>query len=227
MKKFLLLLACMPLLAEAESAYKIDESPLSFYGITESINKMRLSQASHDNYLFFGDSIVQALKQDKLHVNYVNMGIAGDTVHGVFKQIKESPIGKYNGVVVSVGANNLLQGQSGSALGDEIKDVIDYAAPRSKRIFVMETFVPNRIKYPFVSSDFGAANVKIYKACSKYKNCQVIPLPKEMIGKKGIKMKYTLPDGVHPNALGFTLWKREINKKMANFPYDFYYRVRY
>ncbi|WP_337036362.1 SGNH/GDSL hydrolase family protein [Enterobacter asburiae] len=228
MKKISLFFALsMPLMAQAESPYKIDESPKSFYGITESINNMRLSQASNDNFLFFGDSIVQALKQNKLHVNYVNMGIAGDTVHGVMKQIKEAPIGNFNGILVSVGANNLLQGQHGKELGDEIGAVIDYAAPRTKQLYVMETFVPNRLKYPFISPDFDAANRIIYKTCSQYKNCQVIPLPKGMIGKDGIDLKYTISDGVHPNALGFTLWKREINKKMANFPYNLYYRVRY
>ncbi|ANG91858.1 SGNH/GDSL hydrolase family protein [Enterobacteriaceae bacterium 155047] len=227
MKTIFLMLALSPFLAQAESIYKTDESPMSFYGITNQINKMRLSQASHESYLFFGDSIIQALKQDKLHVEYVNLGIAGDTVHGVFKRIKETPIEKYNGVLVSVGANNFMQGESGEALGGEIAAVIEYAAPRAKQLFVMETFVPNRVKYPFVAADFPSANARIHTTCSQFKNCHVIPLPKNMINKDGIKLKYTHSDGVHPNALGFTLWKREINKKMAVFPYDLYYRVRY
>lgn len=227
MKKIIVLLALTSFFAQSESQYKIDESPSSFYGITNKINKMRLSQASHDNYLFFGDSIVQALKQEKLYVDYVNMGIGGDTVHGVFKRIKETPVEKYHGVFLSVGANNFLQGESGEALGDEIAAVINYTAPRAKQFYVMEPFVPNRVKNPSVTADFSAANEKIHKACSQFKNCKVIPLPKKMIGKDGIKLKYTISDGVHPNALGFTLWKREINKKMADFPYDYYYRVRY
>ncbi|WP_081946098.1 SGNH/GDSL hydrolase family protein [Cedecea neteri] len=153
--------------------------------------------------------------------------MGGDTVHGVLKRIKETHIDKYDGLLISVGANNFLQGESGWDLVDEIGAIIDYAPPRTKQLYVMETFVPNRLKYPFISSDFGAANRMIYKTCSQYKNCQVIPLPKGMIGKDGIDLKYTIADGVHPNALGFTLWKREINKKMANFPYNLYYRARY
>lgn len=222
-----LLLAVTPFLAHSESAYKIDESPESFYGITNKINKMRLSQALPDNYLFFGDSIVQALKPNDLYMKFVNLGIGGDTVHGVFKRIKETPIEKYRGVLVSVGANNLLQGEAGDALGNELVAVIAYTAPRAKQLYVMETFVPNRLENTSVTPAFKEANTKIYQACAQYKNCQIIPLPKTMIGKDGIEQKYSISDGTHPNALGFALWKREINKKMADFPYDYYYRVRY
>lgn len=227
MKNFLLLLTLTPAIVVAESAYQLDEGNLSFYGITNKINKMKLAQASPENYLFFGDSIVQGLNLNKLHMNYVNMGIGGDTVHGVFKRIRETKIDAYKGILVSVGANNFLRGQSGWDLGDEIMEVIDYAAPKAKRLFVMETFVPNRVMNPSVSADFASANAKIYTACAKYKNCQVIPMPEGMIGKDGLKRDYSIYDGIHLNAMGYTLWKRELNKKMADFPVNYYYRARY
>lgn len=226
-KKTALLLALMPFFSHAESAYRIDESQLSFFGITNKINTMRLSQASEQNYLFFGDSIVQGLNPNDMHMGYVNLGIGGDTVHGVFKRIKETPIERYDGIFVSVGANNFLQGESGWDLGDEIMEVIDYAAPKAKKLFVMETFVPNRVVNPSVSSYFASANSKIHTACAKYKNCQVVPLPDGMIGKDGLKRDYSIYDGTHLNPIGYTLWKREINKKMADFPVNYYYRLRY
>ncbi|HBN7128704.1 TPA: SGNH/GDSL hydrolase family protein [Escherichia coli] len=227
MKKIVLTIALMPVIAMAESPYRIDEGPISFYGITNKINKMKLSQAPKNNYLFFGDSIVQGLNPNKMHMSYVNLGIGGDTVHGVFKRVKETPIEKYDGVLLSVGANNFLQGESGWDLGDEIMEVIDYAAPKAKRLFVMETFVPNRVMNSSVSADFASANAKIHTACAKYKNCQVIPMPEGMIGKDGLKRDYSIYDGIHLNAMGYTLWKRELNKKMADFPVNYYYRARY
>jgi lysophospholipase L1-like esterase len=226
-KNYLLLLALMPSFVMAESTYKLDEGEIIFFGITNKINKMKLSQASKENYLFFGDSIVQGLNPNKMHMSYVNLGIGGDTVHGVFKRIRETKIDTYNGILVSVGANNFLQGESGWDLGDEIMEVIDYAAPKAIRLFVMETFVPNRVMNPSVSADFASANAKIHTACAKYKNCQVIPVPEGMIGKDGLKRDYSIYDGIHLNAMGYTLWKRELNKKMADFPVNYYYRARY
>ncbi|EFN7967806.1 hypothetical protein ED741_00920 [Escherichia coli] len=61
-----------------------DESPLSFWGITNKENQMRLSQAKYDSILMFGDSITQGLNQNGLHFEYANLGIAGDTVQGIF-----------------------------------------------------------------------------------------------------------------------------------------------
>lgn len=217
----------MPFLSHAESSYRIDESRLSFFGITNKINTMRLSQASDRNYLFFGDSIVQGLNPNDMHVDYVNLGIGGDTVHGVFKRIKETPIERYDGVLVSVGANNFLQGESGWDLGDELIEVIDYAAPKAKKLFVMETFVPNRTMNITVSPDFQSANEKIHAACAKYTNCHVISMPDGMIGKEGLKKEFSISDGIHLNAMGYTLWKRELNKKMADFPVNYYYRLKY
>lgn len=226
-KKLTFLLALMPFFSHAESAYRIDEGQLSFFGITNKINNMRLSQASSKNYLFFGDSIIQGLNPNGMHMDYVNLGIGGDTVHGVFRRIKETPIERYDGVLVSVGANNFLQGESGWDLGDELMEVIDYAAPKAKKLFVMETFVPNRTMNLTVSSDFASANAKIHTACAKYINCQVIPMPEGMVGKEGLKKEFSISDGIHLNAVGYTLWKIEINKKMADFPYNLYYRARY
>lgn len=226
-KKILLLLALTPSIVMAESAYKTNESELSFFGITNKINKMKMSQSSPKSYLFFGDSIVQGLNPNKMHMDYVNLGIGGDTVHGIFKRIKETHIEKYDGVLVSIGANNFLQGESGWDLGDEIMEVIDYAAPKAKKLFVMETFVPNRELNPNVSADFASANAKLRTACDKYKNCQVIPMPESMVGKDGLNRDYSIYDGIHLNAMGYTLWKRELNKKMADFPVNYYYRARY
>lgn len=227
MKKIVLILALMPAIAMAESPYRIDDGSIIFFDITNKINKMRLSQASTNNYLFFGDSIVQGLNPNKMHMSYVNLGIGGDTVHGVFKRIKETQIEKYDGVLLSVGANNFLQRESGWILGDELIEVIDYAAPKTKKLFVMETFVPNRLLNPSVSEDFASANAKIHTACARYKNCQVIPMPESMVGKEGLKREYSIYDGIHLNAIGYTLWKRELNKKMADFPVNYYYRARY
>ena len=227
MKKITLLLALTPFLSQAESSYRIDESQLSFFGITNKINAMRLSQASERNYLFFGDSIVQGLNPNDMHMDYVNLGIGGDTVHGVFKRIKETPIERYDGVLVSVGANNFLQGESGWDLGDELMEVIDYSAPKAKKLFVMETFVPNRTMNLTVSSDFASANAKIHTACAKYRNCKVIPMPAGMVGKEGLNKEFSIIDGIHLNAMGYSLWKVELNKKMADFPVNYYYRARY
>lgn len=203
-----------------------DESPLSLYGVVNKINQMKLSQVSDksDTILMFGDSITQGLNHNDLHFNYINLGIAGDTVHGIKKRIKETSISEYKAVFITAGTNNLLMGELGIHLGMEMTEIIDYAAPRSKVLYVSQTFVPNREKLAHVTQDFTNADYLIKKACSKYTNCIIVPLPAGMIGANGIDAKYTLPDATHLTGQAYSLWKVELNKALATFPYSVYYR---
>ncbi|HCL6635107.1 TPA: hypothetical protein N2Q63_004752 [Citrobacter freundii] len=203
-----------------------DESPLSLYGVVNKINQMKLSQVDDksDTTLMFGDSITQGLNHNDLHFKYVNLGIAGDTVHGIKKRIKETNISEYKAVFITAGTNNLLMGELGIHLGLEMAEAIDYAAPRSKILYVSQTFVPNREKLTHITKDFPNADYLIKKTCSKYTNCIFVPLPEGMIGVNGIDAKYTLPDATHLTGHAYSLWKLELNKTMATFPYSVYYR---
>lgn len=211
----------------ADNVSNPDPIKLDFYSTTKFINVMKLSQGSDKSVLLFGDSIVQSLNGNDMHFDYVNLGIGGDTASGVLNRMKGVSLGSYKSVFVSVGTNNLIMGQSGTLLGEAISDIINYAAPKSKKIFVSEVFVPNSTINKQIPGNFASANASIYATCAKYKNCSIIPLPKKFIGDRGLSPDMSLSDGIHLNATAYELWKIELNKKMADFPVNYYYRARY
>lgn len=202
-----------------------NESPLSFWDITNKENQMRMSQAKNESILMFGDSITQGLNQNDMHFEYVNLGIAGDTVDGVFRRIKEADISKYRGVFIEIGTNNLLRLQSAGDLSSEIDAVIQYASENAKSVYVNEVFIPNLNKFPTIESNFNAIQHRIHTTCNSYKNCKVIKIPSDIYDSKGIKESMSIEDGVHLNGKAYKIWKKELNKSMAEFPYGLYFRI--
>lgn len=227
MYKLLSLLILIPHLCMADGVSNPAPIRLDFYSTTKFISDMKLSQGSEKSALMFGDSIVQSLNGNDMHFDYVNLGIGGDTAAGVLSRMKDVNLGAYKSVFVSVGTNNLFVGQRGAQLGEAISEIITYAAPRSKELFVSEVFVPNSTINKQIPDDFPEADTAIHHACSKFKNCRVIPLPKKFIGDNGLSLDMSLEDGVHLNSTAYKLWKVEINKVMADFPVNYYYRARY
>ncbi|HBN5338388.1 TPA: hypothetical protein L3F15_002444 [Enterobacter cloacae] len=218
----------IPAHADMSTIFKADESELSFYGITNKIIHMKLSQIDDQEasktIIMFGDSITQGLNPNGLHFDYVNAGIGGDTVHGIKARVKNEDLGRYRAVFIESGTNNLLMGENGSLVGDEIVEMIEYAAPKSKKLYVSQVFVPNRGKITQIAKDAPLADYKIKLTCSKFKNCVVVPLPAGVIGENGIKPEYSLPDSTHLNGKAYALWKDELNRAMAFFPYSLYYK---
>lgn len=214
--------------ADMFTIFKADESELSFYGITNKIIHMKLSQIDDEEagktIVMFGDSITQGLNQNGLHFDYVNAGIGGDTVHGIKARVKSEDLGRYRAVFIESGTNNLLMGEIGSQVGDEIVEMIEYAAPRTRKLYISQVFVPNRDKITQIAKDASLADYKIKQTCAKFKNCVVIPIPAGVIGENGIKPEYSLPDSTHLNGKAYALWKDELNKAMASFPYSVYYK---
>ncbi|HDC4664554.1 TPA: hypothetical protein O8U43_001930 [Enterobacter cloacae] len=214
--------------ADMSTIFKADESELSFYGITNKIIHMKLSQIDDQEasktIIMFGDSITQGLNPNGLHFDYVNAGIGGDTVHGIKARVKSEDLGRYRAVFIESGTNNLLMGESGDLLGDEIAEMIEYAAPKAKKLYVSQVFVPNRSKITQIAKDAKIADYKIKLTCAKFQNCVVIPIPAGIIGDDGITPEYSLPDSTHLNGKAYALWKDELNRAMATFPFSLYYK---
>lgn len=222
------ILICFSAHADMFTIFKGDQSDLSFYGITNKLIHMRLSQIDEKEasktVLMFGDSITQGLNPNGLHFDYVNAGIGGDTVYGIKARVKNEDLGRYRAIFIESGTNNLLMGEIGSQVGDEIIEMIEYAAPKAKKLYVSQVFVPNRDKITQIAKDAPLADYKIKLTCAKFKNCVVVPLPAGVIGENGIKPEYSLPDSTHLNGKAYELWKDELNKAMATFPYSLYYK---
>lgn len=80
------------------------------------------------------------------------------------------------------------------------------------------------IRYLTSQKDAPLADYKIKLTCAKFRNCVVVPLPAGVIGENGIKPEYSLSDSTHLNGKAYALWKDELNKAMASFPYSVYYK---
>ncbi|MBL5913933.1 SGNH/GDSL hydrolase family protein [Enterobacter asburiae] len=214
--------------ADMPTIFRTDESALSFYGVTNKINKMKLSQINNkekkNTVLMLGDSITQGLNNNDLHFESVNLGIGGDTVHGLKARIKDIDTENWKSVFIEIGTNNILMGENGIQLGEEISELIDYASKNSKQLFVSEVFIPNRSVVNGISEDASQANAILYKKCSEFNNCKIIKIPESMLISGSLTSKYTIYDGIHLNGDAYSKWKVEINKSLAEFPYSLYYK---
>ncbi|EFH4015152.1 TPA: SGNH/GDSL hydrolase family protein [Escherichia coli] len=228
MKSYIFLLTCLPMTGWAQEGLIPNESGLSFFQeTTNKINKIKLSQAPNKSILMFGDSITQAMNQNNLHFSSVNLGTGGERVESIFKRIKETDIQKYDGVYISGGSNNFLHGESGVQVGEKIAEAVVFTAAKAKHVYVTGVLVPNLKLNPQVQNNFKDANSIIKSTCKKYKNCEFINIPSEIVGKDGNNLNYTIEDGIHLNKEGYSLLKENLNKKMADFPVNYYYKFTY
>ncbi|ABP59735.1 SGNH/GDSL hydrolase family protein [Enterobacter sp. 638] len=196
-----------------------------FHSTTDKINSMKLSQASTDDFLLFGDSITQGLNHNNLSFDHTNLGIGGDTVKRIMERVKTTDIAIYNGVYLFGGVNDILVGRSGADISKDISDAINYIAPRAKVLYVSEVFIPNQ-RATFVNGGgLDSINTNIASYCAKFTNCHLISLPEGLTIDKVLKPDMSICDGTHLSAAGYALWKAQLNKNMASLPARMYYKL--
>lgn len=196
-----------------------------FHSTTDKINAMKLSQASTDDFLLFGDSITQGLNHNNISFDHTNLGIGGDTVKRIMERVISTDISMYKGIYFFGGVNDILVGHSGANISKDISDAINYIAPRAKVLYVSEVFIPNERAIFVNGGGLDSINANIASYCAKFTNCHLITLPEGLTINKVLKKDMSICDGTHLNGAGYALWKAQLNKNMAPLPARVYYNL--
>lgn len=170
---------------------------------------------THGYGLAQGDGFVpqlQAWLRDQgADVTVVNAGVSGDTTAGGAARIDWSLADEPDALIVALGGNDVLRGQSPEAARANLETILQKAAPRP--VLLIGIGVPGNYG-PDYKADFEA----IYPALAEKYDTLLVddflgPLAAQApIGQ--VMDTYMQGDGIHPNAAGVALIVEEIGPKV-------------
>jgi acyl-CoA thioesterase-1 len=149
--------------------------------------------------------LAQRLHAERLDYKVANASISGETTHGGRNRIEgELKTHRPTVVIVELGANDGLRGNSIDSTRANLEAIIDASRRAGARVLLVGMRLP---------PNYGAAYVgkfqQIYADIAKKKKVPLVPFLFEGFGEDP---KYFLPDGIHPTAQAQavmldTVWK--------------------
>jgi acyl-CoA thioesterase-1 len=144
------------------------------------------------------------LKQNGYSHQVVNGGVSGDTTAGGVRRIvwlmKHNP----KIVILGLGANDGLRGQSLEEMESNLERIIKVCRGNGARVLLAGMKIP-----PNYGDEYSVGFEKVYERLAKKHELRLIPFLLEGIAAK---REYTQPDGLHPLGPGYaivteTVWK--------------------
>ncbi len=172
-----------------------------------------------ERWIFVGDSLTEgygiskenaypALLEKKLNahlletkrekqIKVVNAGVSGSTSASGLSRLKWHLKQPATVVVIALGANDGLRGQSVENLTKSLNEMIDFAKSQKAKVVIAGMRLPQ---------NYGAAYVKKFETSfvevSKQKQVELIPFLLEGVAAD---KSLNLSDGIHPNEKGHQL----------------------
>ena len=136
----------------------------------------------------------QKLAADGFDYEVVNAGISGDTTAGGVRRIDWSLEGDVKIVILELGANDILRGQSLSAMKQNLSTIIEHAKSRGAQVLLAGMEAPTNSGLDYSRWTHGA-----FSELAKEHNVPFIPFFLERVA--GIQ-SLNQADGIHPNPAG-------------------------
>jgi acyl-CoA thioesterase-1 len=127
----------------------------------------------------------------------VNAGVSGDTTAGALRRagsLFREPIGL---LVVWIGANDGLRGQSVDAMQKNIEAILTTAKSHTVPTMLVQMHVP-----PNYGPDYSSRFESVFPQLARKYGVPLIPFPLDQVAGEA---ELNLADGVHPNAKGHAL----------------------
>lgn len=173
-----------------------------------------------ENIVFIGDSLtegyqlpqeasypslVQAkINKDGKDYKVINGGVSGSTSASAMSRLNWFLKSKPKVVVLALGSNDGLRGQSISKMKANLSAVIEKAKSKNIKVLLAGLQIP-----PNYGRDYANKFKDVFVTLSKSYQVELIPFILE--GVAGIP-KYNLPDGIHPNADGYKIVSETVYK---------------
>jgi acyl-CoA thioesterase-1 len=142
----------------------------------------------------FPSRIAERLRREGYDYRVVNAGVSGDTSAGGLRRVDWVLRARPEIVIVALGANDGLRGQSVAALRDNLEAIVRRTQAAGARVLLAGMRMPPNYGEPF-TREFAAA----YQAVARRTGAPLVPFLLD-----GVAANPTLnqPDGIHPNAEG-------------------------
>jgi len=168
--------------------------------------------------LFVGDSKTDGCEWWELFRNnrVKNRGIDGDNTEGVLARLDEITNSKPAKIFLEIGTNDLALRRTISQTSNDYSTILDQiikASPKTK-IYVQSILPryddPNR--KGGVSNDSITELNKVLQTLAQQKCLTYIDLYPHFVDEKGRLQKKLSLDGVHLNAQGYAIWKKQVER---------------
>jgi acyl-CoA thioesterase I len=148
----------------------------------------------------------QRLDRDGLEYEIVNAGVSGDTSAGGRARIDWALEGDVRIVILELGANDILRGQSIPAMKANLGDIIERVKARGAEVLLAGMEAPTNMGIQYRNAVHGA-----YESLAREHNVRFLPFFLDRVA--GIE-SLNLPDRIHPNAEGTKIVAETIYKSL-------------
>ncbi len=130
------------------------------------------------------------------HVDVTNAGVSGDTTAGGLARFDFSVGPDADGVVIALGANDALQGQSPEQARENIRAMIERARARGLDIVLAGMLAPLNL-----GEDYRDRFDRLYVELETEEDVALYPF---ILGPVALEPDLLMADGMHPTAEGVT-----------------------
>lgn len=137
-----------------------------------------------------------ALKAKGINVEVVNAGVSGDTSSGGLSRIDWSVPDDADAVIVELGANDALRGIDPKITKATLEKIVTQLRDKKIEVLLAGMRAPRNL-----GTEYAAAFDPIYSEIASRQNVALYPF---FLDGVAADPKFSLADGMHPNAAGVT-----------------------
>lgn len=134
------------------------------------------------------------LEADGYRYEVVNAGVSGDTSAGGLRRLDWALDGDVRFLILELGANDLLRGQSVREMKKNLGEIIERAKARGVRVLLAGMYAPTN-----AGADYQREVQAAYQSLAREHEVPLIPFFLDRVA--GIE-SLNQPDGIHPNVEG-------------------------
>jgi lysophospholipase L1-like esterase len=221
-------LSCIPTKRTEEWWLQRHAQKMTEKAVSETTNKTDNNKPF--DLIFIGDSIVHAWElegEDAWHTHFghlttLNLGYAGDRTEHVLWRIENGEIDNIEAsyVVLLIGTNNAgHRHDKPSEIADGIKRIIATITKKIPhcKIILTALFPRSRNKHKRMRRAVDETNDII---CTLANSHPIIwfDINQHFLDDTGVLHESVMPDLLHPNALQYEIWAKELTKFISPFP---------
>jgi acyl-CoA thioesterase-1 len=138
--------------------------------------------------------LASRLRRDGYRYRVVNAGVSGDTSAGALRRLDWVLRARPAVVIVALGANDGLRGQSVTALRRNLDQIVERCQSSGARVLLAGMRLP-----PNYGDAYGRAFARVYPAVARRRGVALMPF---LLDGVATIPSLNQPDGIHPNAAG-------------------------
>jgi lysophospholipase L1-like esterase len=182
-----------------------------YYNKVDLFSNMK--QGNYD-FVFIGDSITDRMEWNELLPDYniANRGISKDTTEGILQRLDSLYTTSARSAFIMVGINDFENGVTTDKVFRNYQLLIENIINHGMNVHIQSTIFAGLNKN-YLNSKIVTLNLRLKVLANNTANVSYIEL-NEVLSPSGFLHEDFTSDGIHLNARGYKLWKKEIENHL-------------